>query len=91
MAKRKTTLEYKPPESWVILEEYSDGKLCVRSGDSCKIKGETGNYTFRRFVVNTDIPNHAGWIDVFGGTNGHGSFRSIKPNMLKIIPPKKSK
>ena len=91
MAKRKTTLEYKPPESWDIYTTYSDGVNVINEGETCKIKGETGTYTFRRFVVNNSIPNHGGWIDLFGGLNGHASFRSVKPEMLKIIPPKKVK
>lgn len=91
MARRKNTLEYKPPESWEIVYSIEVDGVVLNAGDTCKLKNEQGTYTFRRFVVNTNIPNHNGWVDLYGGSANYGSFRSVKIDRIKVDKPKKRK
>ena len=89
MAKRKTTLEYTPPKDWEIVYSIEVDGVVLNQGDTCKLKNEQGTYTFRRFVVNKSIPNHAGWVDLYGGTANYGSYRSVKIDKIKVEKPKK--
>ena len=93
MSKRKISNEKpEPPAHWDISETFLiDGKTEICSGEECKIKNDQGTYKFLRFVVNTKIKNHEGWVDLYGGPANYGSFRSVKPNMIKAIPKKRQK
>ena len=89
--KRRKVEKYTPPNYLEIHETFSDGKFTLNPGDTCKLKNETGTYKYIRFVVNKNIPNHEGWVDLYGGPLGYASYRSVKPDRIKVDPPKKRK
>jgi|SRR5210317_130745 len=90
MARKKKTQPVGPPEGWVISEEYQiSSQITLGRGDVCKIKGERGTFVFKRHVVNTNLTPASEWIDLWGGSHGHGQWRSITPDRLKHIPTKR--
>jgi len=83
-ARRTNNVKVEPPQHWEIYNEYTvDKNTVLEAGDECKIKGQQGTYKFIRFVINKEIENHEGWIDLFGGPANYGSYRSVKPDMVK--------
>ena len=87
--KRKVVEVNYPPDGWVINLQYEvSPNLFIEVGDACKIKGEQGQFVFKRHVVNTNVSPEQEWVDVWGGTSGYGSWRSIYTNRL-VVPRKK--
>jgi len=92
MARKRKTQPIGPPEGWVISEEYQiSAQITLNKDDECKIKGEQGKFVFKRHVVNTNLNPASEWIDLWGGSHGHGQWRSITPDRLKHIPAKRSR
>ncbi len=53
----------------------------LASGDSVRVKGQRGQFTFIRHVSVKETGEE--WIDVYGGANGHMMFRSFVPDLVK--------
>lgn len=84
MPKRKTA-EVKFPENWDISTEFRvDSETVLQVGDECQIKGDRGSYRFIKYVIDTEISNHSGWVTVFGGAANYGSYRSVRPDQIKV-------
>ena len=90
--KKKTTKPVGPPAGWVVSDTYQvSPQVILNKGDECRIKGEQGKYTFMRHVINTNHDPQSEWIDLWGGSHGHGQYRSIHIERLKHIPAKRSR
>ena len=90
--KLKTTKPVGPPEGWVVSDSYQiSAQVVLAKGDECRIKGEQGKYKFMRHVVNTNLDPHSEWIDLWGGSHGHGQWRSIQIDRLRHIPKKRAR
>jgi len=88
--KLKTTKPVGPPQGWVVSDSYQiSPQVTLTKGDECRIKGEQGKYKFMRHVVNTNLDPQSEWIDLWGGSHGHGQWRSIQVERLKHIPQKR--
>jgi hypothetical protein len=88
--KKKETQPVGPPEGWLVSEEYQiSPQVTLSKGDECRIKGEQGKYKFIRHVINTNLDSE--WVDLWGGSHGHGQWRSVHTHMLKHIPEKRSR
>jgi len=53
----------------------------LANGDSVRVKGERGQFTFIRHVSVQETGEE--WVDVYGGANGHLMFRSFVPSRVK--------
>ena len=90
--KLKTTKPVGPPQGWVVHDSYQlSAQVTLSKGDECRIKGEQGKYKFIRHVVNTNLDPQSEWIDLWGGSHGHGQWRSIRVERLKHIPKKRAR
>lgn len=88
--KRKTTKPVELPKGWVVSTEYQlSPQVTLQKGDECRIKGEQGKYIFMRHVVNTNIDSE--WVDLWGGSHGHGQMRSIHVDRLKHVPQRRTR
>jgi aspartate 1-decarboxylase len=56
-------------------------------GTEVKIEGVRGRFRFQRYVVNEQTG--AEWIDVYGGTAGHETIRSFRPDRVSTVHRKK--
>ena len=90
--KKKTTAPIGPPAGWVVSDTYQiSPQITLNKGDECRIKGEQGKYTFMRHVINTNLDPQREWVDLWGGSHGHGQFRAIHTDRLKHVPEKRSR
>lgn len=79
-----------PPPGWLVAEMYQiSPQVTLFKGDECRIKGEQGKYKFIRHVINTNLRPHSEWIDLWGGSHGHGQWRSVRVERIKHIPKKR--
>jgi hypothetical protein len=80
------------PKGWIIHDELKiSATIILKSGDTCRIKGEQGVFTFKRHVINTSTDPHAEWVDLFGGSVGHGQWRSVRKERVVHIPKRRKK
>lgn len=93
MAKKlKASTPVEPPKGWEITHSYQlSPQVTLYKGDECRIKGEQGKYRFIRHVINTNLDSDSEWVDLWGGSHGHGQWRSIRPDCLKHIPKKRAR
>lgn len=78
-------------EHWKATYEFTlpDGRE-LHVGDSFNLTGEKGKrYRFIKHVSNPD--NGSEWIDCFGGSSGRQQSRSIVPERVNKVFPKKPK
>lgn len=66
---------------WVISEEIQINGRNVVAGTELSVTSERGRF---KFIKHVQTPT-AEWIDVVGGSSGHKSFRSFRPERVKRV------
>lgn len=79
--KKKINLLSDIHPDWVITEEIQINGRNVVVGTELSITEERGRF---KFVKHVRTPT-AEWIDVVGGSTGHKSFRSFRPDRVKRV------
>lgn len=78
--KKPQTVEEAHPD-WVVSDHIQVNGRHVSAGTELSIHDERGRF---RFIKHVKTPT-AEWIDVVGGTTGHKSYRSFRPDRVKRV------